>query len=54
MFAALRAHLRPDVPFIEIDANINDAVFAQQAVEIMLQLIESARSPAALKQGVQP
>jgi uncharacterized protein (UPF0261 family) len=40
MFAALREALRPDVPVIEIDANINDPEFARQAVETMLKLID--------------
>lgn len=40
MFAALREHLRPGIPFIEMDANINDAVFAQRAVTMLLELIQ--------------
>jgi len=39
MFAALRDHLRPNIPVVELDANINDQVFADKAVEMMLDLI---------------
>ncbi len=31
-----REHLRPDIPIVEVDANINDAVFAEKAVAMML------------------
>ena len=39
MFAALREHLRSEIPFVEMNANINDAQFAQRAVEMIFQLI---------------
>ena len=39
MFAALRQNLRSDIPFIEVDANINDPVFARKAVDMMLKLM---------------
>jgi uncharacterized protein (UPF0261 family) len=39
MFTALSSNLRSDIPYIEIDANINDQVFATKAVEMMLKLI---------------
>ena len=39
MFDAIRENLRNDIPFIELDANINDAAFANKAVEMMLELI---------------
>jgi hypothetical protein len=41
MFTALRERLHPEISFVEIDANINDAIFAKQTVDIMLQLIET-------------
>jgi uncharacterized protein (UPF0261 family) len=41
MFTAIRERLHPEISFVEIDANINDALFAKQAIEIMLQLIET-------------
>ena len=36
MFAALRENLRPGIPVVEVDANINDPAFADKAVEMML------------------
>jgi uncharacterized protein (UPF0261 family) len=39
MFTALRERLRPEIPFVEVNANINDESFAKKAVEILLQLI---------------
>jgi|YNPMSStandDraft_2_1061718.scaffolds.fasta_scaffold17127_2 uncharacterized protein (UPF0261 family) len=41
-FEAIRAHLRPDIPLIEIDANINDPEFAERAVEVLLDMITMA------------
>lgn len=40
MFAALRENLKPEIPVVEIDANINDPQFAEKAVEMMLELIQ--------------
>jgi uncharacterized protein (UPF0261 family) len=42
MFEALRAQLRPDVPYVQVDANINDPSFSARAIEMMLQLIEQS------------
>jgi uncharacterized protein (UPF0261 family) len=39
MFATLHENLRSDIPFIELDANINDPVFAERAVSILQELI---------------
>ena len=39
MFTALRNNLRTDILVVELDANINDPIFAEKAVEIMLDLI---------------
>ena len=39
MFDAIKANLRPDIPVVEVDCNINDAEFAAKAVEMMLGLI---------------
>lgn len=41
MFAALKQNLHPDIPYIELDNNINDEAFAQKAVDMMLLLIKS-------------
>jgi uncharacterized protein (UPF0261 family) len=44
MFEAIKAHLRPDIPVVEMDHNINDPEFAAKAVEMMLDLIAQAQS----------
>ena len=43
MFDALRAGLRPNIPYVELDANINDAAFSTRATEMMLGLIGTAK-----------
>jgi uncharacterized protein (UPF0261 family) len=40
MFTTLKQNLRPDIPIVEVDNNINDRAFADKAVEMMLELIE--------------
>jgi uncharacterized protein (UPF0261 family) len=40
LFDALKAHLRPDIPVREVDANVNDPVFADTAVEVLLGLMK--------------
>jgi uncharacterized protein (UPF0261 family) len=44
MFQAIKTNLRPDIPVVEIDANINDPAFASKAVEMMLELIRQTKS----------
>jgi uncharacterized protein (UPF0261 family) len=39
MFDALKQHLQPGIEVVEMDNNINDAAFAEKAVEMMLKLI---------------
>jgi uncharacterized protein (UPF0261 family) len=39
LFQSLRTHLRKDIPLIDIDANINDPEFADQATRHLLELI---------------
>ena len=39
MFKAIRDHADPQVPILEVDANINDTAFSDRAVEVMLDLI---------------
>jgi uncharacterized protein (UPF0261 family) len=41
MFDALRERLDRRIPFVEVDANINDSLFANRAVEMLQHLIES-------------
>ena len=43
---ALRATLRPNIPVIELDCNVNDAEFADRcAEELLAHLADSLRSP---------
>jgi uncharacterized protein (UPF0261 family) len=37
-YAAIRGHLRADIPLIEVDANINDAAFADHAATTLLDM----------------
>ena len=39
LFTAIRAHLRPDIPLIEMDLQINDPAFARRAAETLLELM---------------
>ena len=39
MFEAIKANLKKEIPFVEMDNNINDPKFAEKAVEFMLDLI---------------
>jgi uncharacterized protein (UPF0261 family) len=45
LLAALKENLRPDIPVIEIDANVNDPEFARPAAEALLALLKN-RQPA--------
>jgi uncharacterized protein (UPF0261 family) len=40
-FETIRKALKPGIPFIEVDANVNDPVFADRAVEELLSRLES-------------
>jgi uncharacterized protein (UPF0261 family) len=40
LFEAITANLKPGIPVIELDLNINDPLFAAKAVEMMLELIQ--------------
>jgi uncharacterized protein (UPF0261 family) len=39
MFDAIKANVKPGIPVIEVDLNINDPAFAAKAVEMMRELI---------------
>jgi len=39
-YNSIKANLRPDLPVIEIDANINDPEFADRAVEELLEMMK--------------
>jgi uncharacterized protein (UPF0261 family) len=43
----LRALLREDIPIVEVDAHINDPVFAEAAVSALDTLMSAAKRPAA-------
>lgn len=36
---SLKRSLRPDIPIIEIDANINDPIFAERCAQELLRLM---------------
>jgi len=38
-FIAIKENLRPDIPFIEMDNNINDPAFAEKAVALILAML---------------
>ena len=40
-FDALKNDLRADIPLIEVDANINDSVFAEKAVAVLLEMLQA-------------
>ncbi|MBI5447120.1 MAG: Tm-1-like ATP-binding domain-containing protein [Gammaproteobacteria bacterium] len=42
---ALKAHLNPLIPLIEMDAHINDPAFSNAAVDLLLTLIEKKHAP---------
>ncbi len=39
LFASLKSNLRPDIPLIELDCNINDPMFAERCARTLLQHI---------------
>jgi len=38
-FKAIKENLKPGIPFIEMDNNINDPAFAEKAVELLLEML---------------
>ncbi|MGN6553946.1 MAG: Tm-1-like ATP-binding domain-containing protein [Verrucomicrobiota bacterium] len=42
--ASLKSRLRPDIPVIELECAINDAVFAEACVQELLRLIQNTRA----------
>lgn len=42
LYTAIKETIRPDLPVIEIDANINDPAFADRAVELLLAMLAQA------------
>ncbi len=43
MFDAIKANVKPTIPVVEVDLNINDAGFAAKAVEMTLDLIRQRK-----------
>jgi uncharacterized protein (UPF0261 family) len=43
-FDAIEDHLKPGIPVIEVDANINDPVFADRAAEMVLGMLKKDKS----------
>jgi len=43
MFDAIKTNVKPGIPIVEVDLNINDPAFAAQAVEMMLELMKLAK-----------
>ncbi len=39
-FNAIKEHLKPDIPVIEMDANINDPEFAEKCAALLLEMLE--------------
>jgi uncharacterized protein (UPF0261 family) len=44
MFDAIKANLKPGIPVVELDLNINDPPFAAKAVEMMLELVQQNKA----------
>ncbi|MGH2457897.1 MAG: Tm-1-like ATP-binding domain-containing protein [Chloroflexota bacterium] len=43
LFEAIRENLRPDIPRIELDCNVNDPEFADRATDVLLEMLRSGR-----------
>jgi len=41
LFDAIRRYIRPDIPVVDVDANINDPLFADRAAATLLNMIEN-------------
>jgi uncharacterized protein (UPF0261 family) len=48
LFDAWKSHLNPNIPVQELDANINDTVFADACAEALLRLIEKEKAAKTL------
>jgi len=42
-YDAIKSHLKPGIPLVEMDANINDAEFADRAVEMLVGMMQLER-----------
>ena len=43
LFSALKSKLRPNIPVVELDCNINDAVFAERCAQCLLEHLRRAK-----------
>jgi uncharacterized protein (UPF0261 family) len=43
LFAAIRDTLRPDIPIVELEHNINDPAFADRATSLLLDMLRSGK-----------
>jgi len=43
-FEAIRRHARKDIPVYEMDANINDPMFADRAADLLLEMLAKSRN----------
>jgi uncharacterized protein (UPF0261 family) len=46
MFDAIKKNVKPGIPVVEVDLNINDPQFSAKAVDMMLELIRQKKSKA--------
>jgi uncharacterized protein (UPF0261 family) len=46
MFEAIKKNVKPGIPVVEVDMNINDPQFSAKAVEMMLKLIQQKKATA--------
>ncbi len=44
LHTALRENLRPDIEVMELDANVNDPQFSQQATDVLLELLKQQQA----------
>jgi uncharacterized protein (UPF0261 family) len=44
MFDAIKVNIKPGIPIVEVDLNINDPAFAAKAVEMMLELMSQRKN----------
>ena len=41
LFQSIKKHANDTIRIVEIDANINDKIFAEKSVEILLQMLKN-------------
>ncbi|MDO8542908.1 MAG: Tm-1-like ATP-binding domain-containing protein [Opitutaceae bacterium] len=54
LFAAVRKSLRPGIPVVEMELEINDPVFARACADALLRNIDAPRSESAFMEGRAP